>query len=993
MKIKLFYTSLLVLLISGFSYGQSFPTNNINDLGTQVLTQANIGGFATNVIDYTFPQTFSGSTTNKGCLIRVEVPGRYFPYLVGQNANHQDDRVLQITNTGLTGTIIWNAYDENFNLIGSVSSASLGLITFPRQTGYFYLFASRTASTDDFESSDWTCTTKISEVGLNSVLAFNAKITNNSICDPTATTGNGSIQIDPSYSGLTPAQVGFCTVKWTSNVAGFVSQTTFTSFGSNSFKNNLKAGEYTCFFKNYITNSVIAAKIFTIKDEYVAQTEPLFKFPSCTKFDVEFKNKPSLLMKEDFNGNTASNYTLINDASAQFSGTLRTIRLVPDDFNKNGALKINYTPAVPANFEAKIDFMMGEKFEDTNTTNTGADGFSFNYGPESTLSGNKEDGVTSGLAIRLKNFDVDKVYVYWNNVQLVVKDIRLEIAQWMTARVRINAGKLTVTVGDNVILNDYQITAYSVPTNSIVFFAGRTGGKANFIELDNFELGDLDYTYSLDGTTFGTTNTFTNQDIPTNGIIDYWVKQGTCSAKYSYDTNLVLPSGIVSGTTVACDPTFVTLPAIDYNNNYKGITTFETKFTDGKNYTIGAGAKQLTTGIELTADRKENKGYIILGKPKTNVKFYSIDFSHKTLNKSGADGFSFSIGDPTPIVNQTNNYEDGLSTGLVIRFKTFNQDTMEVLYNGTALTNALNPTLNFENTSLNNFKVEIFRNATTNNPNLRVSLNGTAIFLSPALPNSYATDDFSNFSYVIAARTGGSSNLNRITYFKTTDLTQVEFAVTSGNYVSFSGTTDLQVPMTPADVVASQVKVKYRIKNSCEISGSLTVGATLSPATPTATSPQTISVNTYYSDIPATYAPGTTVVYYLSATGPAVGNNFIDPNNSTFPFNLYVAQKINGCESPKKLIVINSSLLSTNNFELSSKLSIYPNPTKNLVTLALNGIDFTKVSLFDLNGRTIQTVNANSNKTTLDLSGLTSGIYLAKLETADGTAIQKIVKE
>ena len=90
---------------------------------------------------------------------------------------------------------------------------------------------------------------------------------------------------------------------------------------------------------------------------------------------------------------------------------------------------------------------------------------------------------------------------------------------------------------------------------------------------------------------------------------------------------------------------------------------------------------------------------------------------------------------------------------------------------------------------------------------------------------------------------------------------------------------------------------------------------------------------------------------------------------------------------------INTVTLSTNNFELSSKLSIYPNPTKNLVNLELNGINFTKVSLFDLNGRTIQTVNVNSNKTTLDLSGLTSGIYLAKLETADGTAIQKIVKE
>jgi hypothetical protein len=77
-------------------------------------------------------------------------------------------------------------------------------------------------------------------------------------------------------------------------------------------------------------------------------------------------------------------------------------------------------------------------------------------------------------------------------------------------------------------------------------------------------------------------------------------------------------------------------------------------------------------------------------------------------------------------------------------------------------------------------------------------------------------------------------------------------------------------------------------------------------------------------------------------------------------------------------------------------ISIYPNPTDGLVTVAadqMNEAIYCTVS--DLSGkRIIRTENAFGNLST-DVSGLNAGVYLMRVFLADGTpvAAQKLVRK
>ena len=78
---------------------------------------------------------------------------------------------------------------------------------------------------------------------------------------------------------------------------------------------------------------------------------------------------------------------------------------------------------------------------------------------------------------------------------------------------------------------------------------------------------------------------------------------------------------------------------------------------------------------------------------------------------------------------------------------------------------------------------------------------------------------------------------------------------------------------------------------------------------------------------------------------------------------------------------------------------IYPNPTKNNATLAIDVKDNTTVSvgIYNLVGALVKTINANAtvgaNTINLDLTNLTSGIYLATVKVGNATSTKKIIIE
>jgi len=75
-----------------------------------------------------------------------------------------------------------------------------------------------------------------------------------------------------------------------------------------------------------------------------------------------------------------------------------------------------------------------------------------------------------------------------------------------------------------------------------------------------------------------------------------------------------------------------------------------------------------------------------------------------------------------------------------------------------------------------------------------------------------------------------------------------------------------------------------------------------------------------------------------------------------------------------------------NNITLAKQYNVYPNPTHS--TVYVSGFDIEEIELVSLNGKSIF-VTQNQK---IDLSGLSKGIYLAKITTKAGTFIKKIEK-
>lgn len=84
--------------------------------------------------------------------------------------------------------------------------------------------------------------------------------------------------------------------------------------------------------------------------------------------------------------------------------------------------------------------------------------------------------------------------------------------------------------------------------------------------------------------------------------------------------------------------------------------------------------------------------------------------------------------------------------------------------------------------------------------------------------------------------------------------------------------------------------------------------------------------------------------------------------------------------------------LSTSNFN-ASQVSIYPNPTQNLINIHAPVEQPEVANLFDMSGKLILSVELNENKKSIDLSHLDAGVYLMKIIFADKAVTHKVVRE
>jgi hypothetical protein len=82
--------------------------------------------------------------------------------------------------------------------------------------------------------------------------------------------------------------------------------------------------------------------------------------------------------------------------------------------------------------------------------------------------------------------------------------------------------------------------------------------------------------------------------------------------------------------------------------------------------------------------------------------------------------------------------------------------------------------------------------------------------------------------------------------------------------------------------------------------------------------------------------------------------------------------------------------LSNKEIVNNERINIYPNPTKGNLSISASS-DITKVSILDITGSTINTIN--NPKITIDVSSLSKGVYFILIETVQGNSLEKFIKE
>lgn len=92
-------------------------------------------------------------------------------------------------------------------------------------------------------------------------------------------------------------------------------------------------------------------------------------------------------------------------------------------------------------------------------------------------------------------------------------------------------------------------------------------------------------------------------------------------------------------------------------------------------------------------------------------------------------------------------------------------------------------------------------------------------------------------------------------------------------------------------------------------------------------------------------------------------------------------------------VSVNSSTLSINEENMLA-FDIYPNPSQDFLTILLpNEITTGSIELFDYSGKSVKSKHINSVNNTLDMSNLSQGIYIIKLNSEGKTGVQRVIKK
>lgn len=133
---------------------------------------------------------------------------------------------------------------------------------------------------------------------------------------------------------------------------------------------------------------------------------------------------------------------------------------------------------------------------------------------------------------------------------------------------------------------------------------------------------------------------------------------------------------------------------------------------------------------------------------------------------------------------------------------------------------------------------------------------------------------------------------------------------------------------------------------------------------------------------------------YLWMPGSTTSSTlFVNPSTTT-TYTLIGSNSGYDCKDTVTITIFASTCTGINaKAEITKEILIYPNPTTGALSLELPEGGLFKITISDVTGRQLNTVNDTKQKTHLDLTGLSNGVYIITVSNGYEKANFRIVKE
>jgi len=202
-----------------------------------------------------------------------------------------------------------------------------------------------------------------------------------------------------------------------------------------------------------------------------------------------------------------------------------------------------------------------------------------------------------------------------------------------------------------------------------------------------------------------------------------------------------------------------------------------------------------------------------------------------------------------------------------------------------------------------------------------------------------------------------------------------------------SVTSSSALPLTTQ--IASGLYYVSQTINNCESArATITFNSVTVPATPTGSATQTFQDGATIANL---VLDQNSVIWYATHNDALLEVNPLATSTLLIDGNSYFGViSINNCTSLPFEVTVNVTL--SNNDFIKGDLTYYPNPIEDILNINYSD-NITQINIFDILGKQKKSFDTNSKEININLSDLSTGIYLVELKTSTKKQVIKIVKK